>query len=93
MDSNLKPLAIVTGASTGIGYELAKCCANRGFDLLIVADEPQIFDVKEKLEQSGTAVEAVQADLARLDGVDTLWHALAEMIGLWMHCLPMQGLA
>jgi NAD(P)-dependent dehydrogenase (short-subunit alcohol dehydrogenase family) len=34
-DSNIRPLAIVTGACTGIGYELANCCAEKGFDLLI----------------------------------------------------------
>jgi NAD(P)-dependent dehydrogenase (short-subunit alcohol dehydrogenase family) len=34
--------AIVTGASTGIGLELAKRCAEEGFDLLIAADEPEI---------------------------------------------------
>ena len=36
----MSKFAIVTGASTGIGYELAKCCAEDGFDLLIAADEP-----------------------------------------------------
>jgi NAD(P)-dependent dehydrogenase (short-subunit alcohol dehydrogenase family) len=35
-------LAIVAGASSGIGYYLAKQCAERGFDLLIAADEPEI---------------------------------------------------
>ena len=35
-------LAVVTGASTGIGYELAKQCAANGFDLLVAADEPAI---------------------------------------------------
>ncbi len=35
-------LAIVTGASSGIGFELARCCADNGFDLLIAADEPEI---------------------------------------------------
>ena len=39
-----RQFAIVTGASTGIGLELAKCCAQNNFDLLIAADEPQIED-------------------------------------------------
>ena len=37
-----KPLAIVTGASSGIGYELAKLCAQEGFDLIVAADESAI---------------------------------------------------
>ena len=42
MSNATRPLAVVTGASTGIGYELAKLCAENGFDLLIAADEPRI---------------------------------------------------
>ena len=58
--------AIVTGASTGIGLELARICAREGFDLLITADEPEIHDAAQMLrEEKGTgAVEALQADLA-----------------------------
>jgi NADP-dependent 3-hydroxy acid dehydrogenase YdfG len=37
-----RPFAMITGASTRIGYELAKCCDEKGFDLLIAADEPNI---------------------------------------------------
>jgi uncharacterized protein len=40
-------LAVVTGASTGIGYELAKACARNGFDLIVVADEPRIPAAEE----------------------------------------------
>jgi short-subunit dehydrogenase len=38
MTKDSKELAVVTGASTGIGYELAEICAAEGFDLIIAAD-------------------------------------------------------
>ena len=41
MAQTSRPLAVVTGASTGIGYELAKCCAQEDFDLVLVTDEPE----------------------------------------------------
>jgi short-subunit dehydrogenase len=70
-----RPLAIVTGASTGIGYELAKCCAEQGFDLLIAADEPEIQEAAQAFRALGVTVEAVEADLATLEGVDKLYAA------------------
>jgi short-subunit dehydrogenase len=69
---NSKPLAIVTGASTGIGYELGKCCAEAGFDLLIAADEPEIQAAASDFRKLGAQVDAVQADLATPEGVDKL---------------------
>ena len=69
--------AIVTGASTGIGLELARCCAKEGFDLLIAADEPEIEQAASSLRASGVKVEAVQADLATSEGVDKLYAAAA----------------
>lgn len=69
-------LAIVTGASTGIGLELAKECARNGFDLLIAADDPAIEEAAKELRELGATVETVQADLATLDGVDTLCAAV-----------------
>jgi short-subunit dehydrogenase len=66
--------AVVTGASTGIGLELARCCAGAGFDLLIDADEPEIEAAAASL-RTGTRVEAVRADLATLEGVDRLYAA------------------
>jgi short-subunit dehydrogenase len=71
-----KPLAVVTGASTGIGYELAKLCARNGFDLVIAANEPAIEKAAQDLRALGTAVEAVEADLATLEGVDKLYTAV-----------------
>jgi uncharacterized protein len=37
-----KPLAVVTGASSGIGYELAKQFATNGFDLIVAAEDEAI---------------------------------------------------
>lgn len=65
-------LAIITGASTGIGFELATLAAKDGYDLLVVADEPLIDAAAQNLQQFGTQVQSVQADLSTLDGVDTL---------------------
>jgi short-subunit dehydrogenase len=84
-DSHLKhaagqsdaPFALVTGASTGIGHELAWCCARQGLDLLIVADEPRIGEAAEQLRATGVAVRALEADLATLAGVDQLLAATA----------------
>jgi uncharacterized protein len=70
-------LAIVTGASTGIGFELARLCAREGYDLLIAADEPEIHDAAQKLrnEKGVGAVEALHVDLATTEGVDQLYAA------------------
>jgi short-subunit dehydrogenase len=71
-----RPLAVVTGASSGIGYELARCCAQNGYDLLIVADEPEIEQAAARLRETGASVEAVEADLATQAGVDELYAAI-----------------
>jgi short-subunit dehydrogenase len=68
--------AVVTGASTGIGLELARHCAAEGFDLLIAADEPAIEQVAASLRRSGRQVDAVHADLATMEGVDRLYAAM-----------------
>ncbi|QOG21461.1 MULTISPECIES: SDR family NAD(P)-dependent oxidoreductase [Bradyrhizobium] len=67
--------AIVTGASTGIGFELARLCASKGYDLLVAADEPEIEAAAEALrkEVNSIAVVALHADLATIEGVDKLY--------------------
>ena len=73
--SSGRQFAIVTGASTGIGLELAKCCAREGFDLLVAADEPEIESAASEIRGLGAIVETVQADLSTVDGVDRLYEA------------------
>jgi uncharacterized protein len=67
-----RPLAVVTGASSGIGRELASLCASEGFDLVVAADDPSIADAAESFRAGGAAVEALELDLANLDDVDFL---------------------
>jgi short-subunit dehydrogenase len=74
--SDEKKFAVVTGASSGIGLELARCCAQDGYDLLIAADEPQIEGAAETLRQLGVTVEELVADLATVAGVDRLYEAI-----------------
>jgi short-subunit dehydrogenase len=73
--SDTRKFALVTGASTGIGFELAKRCAREGYDLLIAADEAAINNAAATLREFGVTVIAVQADLATREGVDTLYAA------------------
>jgi uncharacterized protein len=65
-------LAIVTGASTGIGFEIAHIAAQQGYDLLIVADEPLINNAADDLKAHGTNIISVEADLATFEGNDQL---------------------
>ena len=73
--TNSRSFAIVTGASSGIGYELAKQCAENGFDLLIAADQPEIEQAAQDFRTYGVNVDAMQTDLATLEGVDELYAA------------------
>src|SRR3954465_15885811 len=68
-----RPLALVTGASTGIGLELAKQFANHGFDLFVTAHDDALDDAVTTLRPLGGAVESLRVDLARESGVDELW--------------------
>jgi short-subunit dehydrogenase len=74
--TDLRQLAVVTGASSGIGYQLARCCAESGFDLIIAADQPDIENAANALRALGAEVEAIEVDLSRREGVDRLCTAV-----------------
>jgi uncharacterized protein len=74
--TSAKPLAAVTGASSGIGFELARQFASNGFDLIVAAEDDAIAAAAQELRGAGSAVEDVQVDLATEDGVEQLYRRL-----------------
>jgi uncharacterized protein len=68
---------MVTGATSGIGLELARQLADRGYDLIVAAEQDRVNEVAESLQGART----VQADLAEFDGVETLV-AASDFVGV-----------
>lgn len=75
-NSDSRPLAVVTGASSGIGYELAKVFAKNGYDLIIAAEDRGIVEAADAFRSLGATVEPVQTDLANPEGVDKLYASI-----------------
>ncbi len=73
--TSLRPLAIVTGASSGIGYHLARCAAEAGYDLIMAADQP-LDGAAADVRALGAQAETVQTELASREGVDELCAAV-----------------
>lgn len=75
MATPARAYAVVTGASAGIGFDLARECAEHGYDLLIASDQAKISDAAEKLRRFGTTVEAFEEDLSDAASIDKLYAA------------------
>src|SRR4051794_41392735 len=73
-----RPLAVVTGASSGIGFELAKQFATNGFDLIIAAEDAELTTAEQELRSFGATVEAVRVDLTTPTGVEELYTHLRD---------------
>jgi short-subunit dehydrogenase len=71
-----RPLALVTGASSGIGLELAREFVRNGFDVIVNAEDDELRAAASSLAGDGAEVRAVQADLSTPDGVERLWSAV-----------------
>src|SRR4051794_33213627 len=79
MPDSGRQLAVVTGASTGIGFELARIAAEHDYDLVVAADEPEIASAAGRLRGEGRSVEFVETDLATIEGVDKLYAAIQSI--------------
>jgi short-subunit dehydrogenase len=69
--SNRK-LAVITGASSGIGFHLARECAEHDFDVVICAEDDGLAEAARQLESTGARVIPIRADLSTPEGVETL---------------------
>ena len=78
MPESTRPFAVVTGASSGIGYELARQFADHGYDLLITSQHEHIADAERALGEFDVVVESLQADLATAEGVEQLYRRIRE---------------
>jgi len=76
--SSNRQQALVTGASSGIGLELAKQFGQHDFDLVIAAEDPGINRAADTLRSHGVQVEPIQVDLATGEGVDRLYRRIQE---------------
>ncbi len=78
-NSTARPLAVVTGASSGIGFELARQFAQHGFDVLVTAEGDGIDRTARQLGTFGTSIYSVRSDLARYEGVEKLCNSIEAM--------------
>jgi short-subunit dehydrogenase len=73
-----RPLALVTGASSGIGFELARQFAEHDFDVVIVAEDDGIHTAADTLRATGAGVSPHRIDLRSQDGVEELWTVVSN---------------
>ncbi|WP_330173120.1 SDR family NAD(P)-dependent oxidoreductase [Streptomyces sp. NBC_01498] len=73
------PLALVTGASSGVGFELAKLLAENGYALLLAAADDELRRAADEIRAMGAHADAVQVDLSAPGGVGLLYERLTAL--------------
>lgn len=77
--SDIRPLAFVSGGSSGIGFELAKQFATNGYDVAISGQSERVFDSAEALSELGVESYPHRADAATYDGVESFWNFVTDL--------------
>jgi uncharacterized protein len=77
----MNKLAVVTGSSQGIGFELAKVFGENGFDLVINSETDLVFEAESALQDLGYKVTAIKADLSTREGADDFFQRTVELGG------------
>ncbi|WEJ08735.1 SDR family NAD(P)-dependent oxidoreductase [Sinorhizobium prairiense] len=77
--STERPLAMVTGASSGIGFEIARQFAQNGFDVALSGSSERIFLAAEKLRNGGAEAFPLQADAGTYEGIEAFWEFILQL--------------
>jgi short-subunit dehydrogenase len=87
-----RPLAFVTGASSGIGYALAEQLAQHGYDVAISGSSERVHESAARLRELGGDAWAHQADAGTYDGVEAFWRFI-EALGRPVEVAVLNGMA
>lgn len=74
-----RPLAMITGGSSGIGFELAKQFANHGYDVAVSGSSDRVFEAADELRRLGVEAYPHQADASTYEGVESFWQFVAGL--------------
>lgn len=77
--SQKNQLVMITGASSGLGLELAKQFAQNGYDIAISGSSDQIFEAAETLQAYGVEAYPHKADASTFDGVESFWNFVSGL--------------
>lgn len=79
--ASARPLAIVTGGSRGLGYEVAKALSHQGFDIALVAKDPHRLEAAaSQLESSGAHISTLACDLEQPQLVRELIDSITQSL-------------
>src|SRR5688500_14193446 len=73
MSDSTRPLAFVTGGSSGIGFAIAEQLAEHGYDVALSGSSERVHDSAKRLQELGADAYSHQADAATEEGVESFW--------------------